>query len=186
MVYYSERLHVECGVRRATHRAGRHWLPQVVGLSLHAARQAAGRRGSGPEKDEVLSPTLPHHFVVIASERRPQREGRPCAGRQLPSQNFPEFEDWAKPPRGRQWFHELHPHRLAESHGLEAHGAMAARSSSARRVTSNCGNTSTGARDRRRPALSVDHKGEHHIRCHGEVVFPASSSSTVSTAPRMR
>ena len=177
MVYYSERLHVECAVRagQLIEQGAIGRVVQVVGLGPH--RCSPGSRPAWFWSREKTGHSRRHRLASVRAipplERRPQREGRPCAGRQLPSQEFPEFEDWGEAnlvaDNGStnyiriDW---LNPDGLSTWGDGRAFILGTAGYIELRKYVDVARETEGDQ------LYLVDHKGEHHIRCHGEVGYP--------------
>ena len=167
------------GARRATHRAGRDRArgAGASGSGRIAARRRAGRTWfwSQEKTGGILCDIGSHHFEqFLYWSGATEREGRPRAGRELSSQGSSRSSrtgakrtsspsngatnyiriDWLNPDGLRTW-----GDGRAFILGTEGYIEL--------RKYLDVGRDLEGDQ-----LYLVDHKGEHHIRCHGEVGFP--------------
>jgi predicted dehydrogenase len=178
MVYYSERLHVECAVRagQLIEQGAIGRVVQVVGLGPH--RSSPGSRPawfwSREKTGGILADIGSHHFeqflhwsgalsakVVHAQVANYHHK------------NFPEFEDWGEAnlvaDNGStnyiriDW---LNPDGLSTWGDGRAFILGTAGYIELRKYVDVARETEGDQ------LYLVDHKGEHHIRCHGEVGYP--------------
>jgi predicted dehydrogenase len=177
-VYFSERLHVECAVRAGQlieqGAVGR--VVNVIGLGPHRSSPASRPAWfwSKEKTGGILCDIGSHQFeqfLHYAGAKDAQVVNASVANYR--HKDYPEFEDWgdAESHRGQRR-DELHPHRLAQSR-RSAHVGRRAHVHHR-----HAGLHGVAEVFERRRGLEgdhlflVDHQGEHHLKCHGEVGYP--------------
>jgi predicted dehydrogenase len=177
-VYYAERIHTECGVRAgqllAEGAIGR--VVQVMGMGPH--RSNPGSRPAwfwDPEQNGGILCDIGSHqfeqFLFFTGARSAQIERSRVAN--YHHKQFPLFEDWGEAcvlgdngATGYIRLDWLNPQGLrtwgdGRTFILGTEGYMELRKY-----------LNVGAELEGDHLFLVDHKGEHHLRCHGEVGFP--------------
>ncbi len=178
MVYYSERLHVECAVRAGQlieqGVIGR--VVQVMGLGPH--RSSPSTRPAwfwSKEKTGGILCDIGSHqfeqFLYYSGAKKAEVIGAQVAN--YHHKNFPEFEDWGEAnllaDNGAtnyirvDWLNPdgLHTWGDGRTFILGTAGYIELRK------YIDVGRETEGDQ-----LYLVDHKGEHHIRCHGQVGYP--------------
>lgn len=178
MVYYSERLHVECAVRAGqlieAGAIGR--VVQVLGLGPHRSSPSSrpdwfwSREKTGGILTDIGSHQF-EQFLAYSGAKSAQVIHSAVANYQ--HKNFPEFEDWGEAnlvadngatnyiridwlnPNGLRTWGDGRTFILGTAGYIELRKYLDV------------------AREEEGDHLYlVDHQGEHHLRCHGEVGYP--------------
>ncbi len=178
MVYYSERLHVECAVRagQLIEQGAIGRVVQVTGLGPH--RSSPGSRPdwfwSQEKTGGILADIGSHHFEQFLSwsgARSAQVVHAAVAN--YHHKNFPEFEDWGE----ANLIADNHATNYIRIDWLNPDG-LATWGDGRAFILGTTGYIELRkyidiARETEGDQLYlVDGKGEHHLRCHGQVGYP--------------
>jgi predicted dehydrogenase len=178
-VYFSERLHVECAVRAGQlidqGAIGR--VVNVIGLGPHRSSPASRPAWfwSKEKTGGILCDIGSHQFeqfLHYAGAKDAEVVNASVANYR--HKEYPEFEDWGDANLiAGQWRDELHPHRLAAIPTACARGATGGTFIIGTQGYMELRKYLNVAADLEGDHLFlVDHQGEHHLKCHGEVGYP--------------